>query len=188
MYKRPFDLTVSFILVLLLGFFMLLICIIAGFDTQSNGVFSQRRVGQNAKIFHIYKFRTYHLKSCKVSTIGAFLRKYKLDELPQLFNVLLGQMSLVGPRPDVEGYYDQLKGKERLVLQLKPGITGLASLKYKNEEELLKLHENPKLFNDEVLFPDKVRLNLIYLERKNLGLDVLIMLETILPFGFITFE
>jgi lipopolysaccharide/colanic/teichoic acid biosynthesis glycosyltransferase len=158
---------------------------LAGIDTQSKGIFKQKRVGKYANLFFIYKFRTFHKNTSKISKIGAFLRRYKLDELPQLFNVLKGEMSLVGPRPDIEGYYDQLKGNDRLVLNLKPGITGLASLKYKNEEFLLTLQDNSTEYNDKVIFPDKIRLNLIYFYKKSLKLDFLILLETIIPLGWI---
>jgi lipopolysaccharide/colanic/teichoic acid biosynthesis glycosyltransferase len=188
MYKRPFDIFFSIVLIITLGLLMLLLLVLAAIDTQSTGVFKQKRVGQHANLFYIYKLRTFHKNTSNISKIGAFLRKFKLDELPQLFNVLKGEMSLVGPRPDVEGYYDRLKGKDRLVLNLKPGITGLASLKYKNEEFLLSQQDNPIEFNDTVIFPDKIRLNLIYLHKKSLKLDILILMETILPLGWIKIE
>lgn len=115
----------------------------------------------------------------RITPLGARLRKYKLDELPELWNVLKGGMSLVGPRPDVPGYADKLTGNDRLILNLRPGITGLASLKYNDEEELLALQDDPVRFNDEVIFPDKVRINLKYLEKQSLWLDLRIIFCTI---------
>ena len=112
--------------------------------------------------------------------MGAILRRYKLDELPELWNVLKGEMSLVGPRPDVPGYADCLCGRDVEVLKLKPGITGPASLKYRNEEELLAGVADPQKYNDEVIFPDKVRINRNYLHNWSFGLDVKIIVYTII--------
>jgi lipopolysaccharide/colanic/teichoic acid biosynthesis glycosyltransferase len=120
----------------------------------------------------------------RITKIGAFLRKYKLDELPELWNVLIGQMSIVGPRPDVKGYADELKGEDRKILNLRPGITGPASLKYANEEELLSYQENPEKYNNEVIFPDKVRINLDYYFNQNLILDLKIIFATIFRTNF----
>ena len=108
-----------------------------------------------------------------------FLRRYKLDELPELWNVLKGEMSLVGPRPDVPGYADNLKGKDRRILELRPGITGTASLKYANEEEILAAQDDPQKYNDEVIFPDKVKVNLQYYKNQSLWLDIKIIFATI---------
>lgn len=116
----------------------------------------------------------------RITPLGAVLRKYKLDELPELWNVLIGDMSLVGPRPDVPGYADRLEGEDRRMLLLKPGITGPASLKYRNEEELLAEQENPQRYNDEVLFPDKVRINIEYLDNWSFGKDIKIIVYTLL--------
>lgn len=115
----------------------------------------------------------------RITTIGSFLRKYKLDELPELWNVLIGDMSFVGPRPDVPGYADILKGENRKILELRPGITGIASLKYANEEEILSNVKNPIRYNDEVIFPDKTRLNLEYYYKNNLWFDIKIIFATI---------
>ena len=115
----------------------------------------------------------------RVTKIGVFLRKYKLDELPELINVLLGQMSLVGPRPDVPGYADKLVGEDRNILKLRPGITSPASLKYSNEEEILVKQKNPKAYNDEVIYPDKVRINLEYYNNQSIWLDIKIIFATI---------
>ena len=130
-------------------------------------IFKQKRVGQYGRLFTMYKFRSMTVShsgssvsvkgESRITPLGVKLRKYKLDELPELWNVLIGDMSFVGPRPDVPGYADKLEGDDRRMLLLKPGITGPASLKYRNEEELLAEQENPQKYNDEVLFPDKVR-------------------------------
>jgi len=150
------------------------------FDTNSNGIFLQRRVGQFGKIFTIYKLKTLHQKTAKVSKIGWLFRKYKLDELPQFINVLKGEMSIVGPRPDIEGYYDTLEGENRKILELKPGITSLASLKYYNEEEILKQQDQPLFYNDTVIFPDKVKMNLDYYYNRSFFEDLKVIWKTVL--------
>ena len=116
----------------------------------------------------------------RITPLGAVLRKYKLDELPELWNVLIGDMSFVGPRPDVPGYADRLEGEHRRILLLKPGITGPASLKYRNEEELLAEQKEPQKYNDEFLFPDKVRINIEYLDSWSFGNDIKIIIYTVL--------
>lgn len=153
-------------------------------------IFKQKRVGQYGRLFTMYKFRSMtvcHSGSSvsvkgesRITPLGVKLRKYKLDELPELWNVLIGDMSFVGPRPDVPGYADKLEGDDRRMLLLKPGITGPASLKYRNEEELLAEQENPQKYNDEVLFPDKVRINIDYMDHWSFGKDVKIIVYTVL--------
>lgn len=153
-------------------------------------IFKQKRVGRHGKLFTMYKFRSMTLShggssvsvagESRITPLGAKLRHYKLDELPELWNVLIGDMSFVGPRPDVPGYADQLKGKNRDVLKLRPGITGPASLKYRDEEELLARQMNPQKYNDEVIFPDKVRINLYYLHHYSFIKDIKMILCTIL--------
>ena len=180
MFKQIFDSCCAIIGILFL-FPVIIICwLLAIIDTQSNGVFVQQRVGQYGELFELYKLRTLHKKTFVISKIGAFLRKTKLDELPQLFNILIGNMSFVGPRPDIEGYYDTLKGEEQKVLELKPGLTSDAALKYVNEEKLLKKQKNPLLYNDEVLFPDKVKLNLVYYYNQSFLGDLKIIFKTII--------
>ena len=115
----------------------------------------------------------------RITTIGVFLRKYKLDELPELWNVLKGEMSLVGPRPDVPGYADNLQGEDRLILSLRPGITGPATLKYSNEEKILSVRQDYIDYNDNVIYPDKVRINLDYYYNHNLWIDIKIIFATI---------
>ena len=114
-----------------------------------------------------------------ISQFAKFLRKSKLDELPQLFNIVKGDMSVVGPRPDIPGYYDALEGENRKILELKPGLTSEASIKYRNEEMLLQSVSNSKKYNDEVIFPDKVKMNLNYYYNHNLLIDLKIILKTI---------
>lgn len=153
-------------------------------------IFKQKRVGRNGKLFTMYKFRSMTVGhggssvsvagESRITPLGAKLRRYKLDELPELWNVLIGDMSFVGPRPDVPGYADQLKGKDREVLKLRPGITGPASLKYRDEEELLAKQSDPQRYNDEVIFPDKVRLNLYYLHHYSFVKDIQMIFATIL--------
>lgn len=161
------------------GWIILLCVFIATIDTQSFGIFSQDRIGQYGKKFAIFKIKSMNDRLKTVTWFGRFLRKSKLDELPQLFNILKGDMSFVGPRPDVPGYYDLLEGENRKILELKPGLTSEASIKYRNEEKLLQSVVNPKFYNDEVIFPDKVKMNLEYYYNHNLLLDIKIILKTI---------
>ena len=116
----------------------------------------------------------------RITPLGKKLRRYKLDELPELWNVLRGDMSFVGPRPDVPGYADKLEGRDRDILKLKPGITGPASLKYRQEEDLLSTVDNPQEYNDRVIYPDKVRLNLYYLDNYSFGKDIEMIVCTVL--------
>ena len=153
-------------------------------------IFKQQRVGQYGKLFTMYKFRSmlvHHSGSSvsvagesRITPLGAKLRKYKLDELPELWNVLIGDMSFVGPRPDVPGYADALAGEDREVLKLKPGITGPASLKYRDEEELLAKQDDPIRYNNEVIFPDKVRINRYYLHHYSFVKDIQLIVCTVL--------
>lgn len=153
-------------------------------------VFTQKRVGKGGKLFTMYKFRSmsaHHSGSTvsvagesRITPLGAKLRRYKLDELPELWNVFIGDMSFVGPRPDVPGYADKLEGDDRRVLQLRPGITGPASLKYRDEEVLLAAQVNPQEFNDKVIYPDKVRINLYYLDHYSFVADIKMIIATVL--------
>ena len=153
-------------------------------------IFTQKRVGKDGKLFTMFKFRSMTVGhggssvsvagESRITPLGAKLRHYKLDELPELWNVLIGDMSFVGPRPDVPGYADQLKGCDRDVLKLRPGITGPASLKYRDEEDLLAQQTDPQRYNDEVIFPDKVRINLYYLNHYSFIKDIQMIFCTIL--------
>jgi lipopolysaccharide/colanic/teichoic acid biosynthesis glycosyltransferase len=177
--KRVFDIIVSVIALMFFLPFILISWFILMFDTQSDGLFFQKRVGQYGKLFTIYKLKTMHPETGNISKIGFFFRKYKIDELPQFLNVLKGEMSIVGPRPDIQGYYDKLEDEDRIVLELKPGITCEASIKYYDEEEILEKQSNPLEFNDSIIFPDKVKMNLDYFYNQNLFLDIKIILKTI---------
>ena len=151
--------------------------------------FTQKRVGRNGKLFTMYKFRSMTVShsgssisvagESRITPLGAVLRKYKLDELPELWNVLIGDMSFVGPRPDVPGYADNLEGEDRLILKLRPGITGPASLKYANEEEILAQVQDPVKYNDEVIFPDKVKINLDYYYNHTFIGDIKLIFQTV---------
>lgn len=154
-------------------------------------IFRQQRVGRGGRLFTLVKFRTMTMGhsgstvsvagESRITPLGAVLRRLKLDELPELWNVARGDMSFVGPRPDVPGYADMLTGDDRRVLQLKPGITGPATLKYRNEEQLLAICDNPREYNDRVIFPDKVRINLEYLDSRSFVGDIRIIMQTLLP-------
>lgn len=191
--KRMFDLTFS-ILGILFTFWLIVIgWILAAISTKSNGLFIQKRIGQDGRPFNVYKLKTMNNKlevratsvttsnDIRITKIGGLLRKTKIDELPQLFNVLTGRMSFVGPRPDVPGFADQLIGKDRCILTLKPGITGPASLKYRHEEDILAAVPNPEIYNSEVIWPDKVELNIQYMKKWSLKTDILYILKTIYP-------
>ena len=178
MIKRFFDITFSLFFLL---FFFWVVCIawlLAAIDTHTNGIFIQQRIGQFGTPFKIYKLRT-SSGNRRISKIGKFLRSYKLDELPQFFNVLKGEMSVVGPRPDLSGYYDLLEGENRKILELKPGLTSLAALKYSEEGSLLRKQVSPVSYNDSIVFPDKVRLNLEYYYHRSFWGDIGIILKTI---------
>lgn len=187
--KSFFDVVFAFIGLVFLSPVMLIVAIVIKLTSNGSVFFKQKRVGQHGKLFTIYKFRTMTANDGKntvsvkgdarITKTGAFLRKYKLDELPELWNILKGEMSFVGPRPDVPGYADKLTGEARRVLQLKPGITGAATLKYANEEEILASVDNPKQYNDEVIFPDKVRINLQYLDNWTFTTDLKLIINTI---------
>lgn len=189
--KFIFDRVVSFIGLIVLSPVFLVVAVLVG--TRMPGgpvIFSQKRVGRGGRLFTIYKFRTMApaqegtsvtvAGDARITPLGAKLRKYKLDELPELWNVLIGDMSFVGPRPDVPGYADSLEGEDREVLRLRPGITGPATLKYRNEEELLASVANPQKYNDEVIFPDKVRLNRYYLHHYSFWMDIKMIFATVL--------
>ncbi|MGN0057735.1 MAG: sugar transferase [Phocaeicola plebeius] len=191
MIKFIFDRVVALIGLLLLWPVFVVIALLILIKMPGGPVFFQQaRVGRGGKLFTIYKFRTMRTShdgtsvtvagQSRITPLGAVLRRYKLDELPELWNVLVGDMSFVGPRPDVPGYADLLVGEDREILQLRPGITGPASMKYRNEEELLAKQEHPHRYNDDVLFPDKVRLNRYYLHHYSFAKDIQMIFCTVL--------
>ncbi|MGY5354873.1 sugar transferase [Wenyingzhuangia sp. IMCC45467] len=160
--KRFIDIVLSTIALFCLAWFILLLLIVIGLLTRENSLFIQQRVGQYGNMFNIVKIKTIYRKQ-HFKSLSSFLRKSKLDELPQLWNVIIGDMSLVGPRPDIKGFADQLQGEERKILTLKPGLTGPASLFYHNEEALLNKQQNKEEYNREVIWKKKIELNLNYL-------------------------
>ena len=189
--KYIFDRVVSFVGLLFLWPVLAVVAILIRVKMPGGPViFKQQRVGRGGKLFTMYKFRSMTVShsgssvsvagESRITPLGAKLRRYKLDELPELWNVLIGDMSFVGPRPDVPGYADSLTGSDRDVLKLRPGITGPASLKYRNEEEILAAVEDPVRYNDEVIFPDKVRINLYYLHNHSFWTDIKLIICTVL--------
>ena len=190
--KHLFDKIAAFFGIILLSPFMLIIFVIHKIVMRDGAfLFKQERIGQYGKRFNIYKIRTM-IETCdetatsittandeRILPFGKWLRKTKFDVLFELVNVLKGEMSFVGPRPDVPGYADLLQGSDRKILELKPGITGPASLKYINEEEILANVENPKQYNDEIIYPDKVRINLDYYHNRTFWGDIRIIFKTI---------
>jgi len=188
--KRLFDFITSLIGLIVLVPIFIIVSLLVKISSVGPVFFVQKRIGKNGKIFQMIKFRSMYViqnstsnisvkGDVRITKIGAFLRKLKLDELPELWNVLIGDMSLVGPRPDVCGYADNLKGEDRKILELRPGITCVASLKYYDEEDVLATQDKPLKFNDEVIYPDKVRLNLDYYHNNNLWIDIKIIFATI---------
>jgi lipopolysaccharide/colanic/teichoic acid biosynthesis glycosyltransferase len=188
--KRGFDFLAALFGLVALSWLILICWILASIDTRSNGFFRQQRVGRHGRLFRIVKIKTMRTRPSagtsvtvrgddRVTRLGAFLRRFKLDEIPQLWNVLIGKMSMVGPRPDVPGYADQLQGDHRRLLELRPGITGPASLHFRNEEELLAAADDPQSFNDKVIWPEKVRLNLYYLDHYRFGTDLKLIWATV---------
>ena len=171
--KWLFDRIMSLVGLIILSPVLLVVAILIRVKMPGGPVlFKQKRVGKECKLFTMVKFRSMSVAhggssvsvagESRITPLGAKLRKYKLDELPELWNVFIGDMSFVGPRPDVPGYADKLVGEDRVILKLRPGITGPASLKYRDEETLLATVEDPIRYNDEVIFPDKVRINKEY--------------------------
>ena len=185
-----FDRLMAMVGLLSLWWLMLLVAICIKVKMPGPILFRQQRVGREGRLFTLVKFRTMLVNhggnsvsvagESRITPLGSMLRRWKLDELPELWNVLLGDMSFVGPRPDVPGYADTLTGEDREILQLRPGITGPASMKYRNEEEILSAVENPQKYNDEVIFPDKVRINRLYLHDHSFFLDLKMIVATVL--------
>lgn len=185
--KRTFDVILALAILPVFIVPIILLIVIATIDTNKYGVFSQLRVGQHGKLFKIYKIRTLkegihklgHLEK-SATTIGKFLRRHKLDELPQLFNVLIGDMSFVGPRPDLQGFADELEGEDRIILIVKPGITGPATLKYKDEERVLGRQNDPEHYNRTIIWVDKVKINKKYVQNYSFYLDLAFILKSTL--------
>ena len=189
MGKRIFDIIVSFFGLIFLSPLLVIIAILIKFRTPGPALFCQIRTGKYGKPFVLYKFRTMIVShggssismkgESRITSLGAKLRKYKLDELPELVNVLKGDMSLVGPRPDLQEYTQKLKGDELRILDLRPGLTSPASLKYVNEEYLVASASDPIKYYNEVIWPDKVKLNIEYYENRSFFGDLIIILRTV---------
>ena len=195
--KRIFDIIFSLGGIIILSPFFILFWVLIKLETKGNPVFKQLRVGENNIDFTLYKFRTMFPDSEKkgsitiggrdprITKVGYYLRKFKIDELPQLFNVLLGDMSFVGPRPEVRKYVKLYSKQQLEVLNVKPGITDYASLKYFNENEILGNSSNPDEDYVNIIMPEKLKLNLEYVHGNNLLKDISIILKTLLRiFGF----
>ena len=190
--KRIFDFICSTLGLIVLSPILIVIAIKIKTDDHGSVFFKQIRVGEKNKEFEILKFRTMVLDAEKlgrqitvgndsrITKIGTFLRKYKLDELPQLINVFKGDMSLVGPRPEVPRYVKFYNEEQRKVLEVKPGITDLASIRYRDENDLLGEAENPDDFYINTIMPDKLALNLEYIHKNNIFFDIYIILKTII--------
>ena len=212
--KFVFDKVVSLVGIIVLSPVLLIVALLIKWKMPGPILFCQQRVGRYGRIFTVYKFRTMTVKAeasvasrnseassiasqeqSRITPLGEKLRRYKLDELPEVWNVLKGDMSFVGPRPDVPGYADQLQGEDREVLLLRPGITGPASLKYRNEEDILEAVDEAlqkgrsglpigittvQEYNDNVIYPDKVRLNRYYLHHYSFIKDIKMIVCTVL--------
>lgn len=184
--KRIFDLILAILLIPIIIIPLFIFVIIASVDTKEYGIFSQYRVGQYGKLFNIFKIRTLKNEPHRLGSLdksatsfGKFLRRYKLDELPQLFNVIKGDMSFVGPRPDIEGFADVLEGEDRIILEIKPGVTGPATIKYKNEEVLLSQQVDPENYNRTIIWKDKVEINKMYIKNWSFYLDLKYIIQSI---------
>ena len=190
--KRTFDIVMSLIGIIILSPIFIIVSILIKIDSPGNILFLQKRVGRYGKEFNIYKFRTMISdaeklgkqitvgEDSRITKIGAILRKFKIDELPQLFNVLNGDMSLVGPRPEVPKYVSLYTEKQKKVLSIRPGITDMASLRYRDENDILGKVDNPEEYYINVIMQDKLNLNLEYIEKSNIIFDISLILKTII--------
>lgn len=188
--KRAFDLVIAvpgFLLTLPL---VTVAVLAATVDTREWGVFAQQRIGRHGTTFRVHKIRSMRTSATHATTVttsgdpritrlGAVLRRTKIDELPQLWDVITGSMSLVGPRPDVPGWADELRGDDRVVLSVRPGITGPSSLAFRDEERLLSEANDPEKYNRQVIWPEKVRLNHDYIQEWTVSNDIALILKTV---------
>lgn len=188
--KYLFDRVFSFLGLVIVSPFLFVIFVIHKIKMpRGTFLYRQVRIGKDGKSFRIFKIRTMKDGSeeggsvsvyddPRVLPFGKWLRESKVDTLFELVNVLIGDMSFVGPRPDVPGYADKLEGDDRRILQLRPGITGPASLKYRHEDRILAQQSDPKRYNDEIIYPDKVKINLDYMDNWSFFLDIKILWKT----------
>jgi len=191
MAKRLFDIVFSLLGIVILSPFLFIITFITLFTSAGGAFYKQIRVGKNGKEFQLFKFRTMRkgadksgaltigMKDSRITALGFYLRKYKLDELPQLFNILWGNMSFVGPRPEVPKYVAFYDNEQRKVLKVKPGLTDYASIVYSEENKLLATAENPEEFYINKVMPAKLKLNLRYINEMNMVTDIKVILKTI---------
>lgn len=186
--KRAFDICAAATGLALTGPFIAIAALAARIDTGASGFFRQQRTGLNGSMFDVIKIRTMRAiagttvttsRDPRITWLGHWFRKLKIDELPQLWNVLKGDMSLVGPRPDVKEYTDLIHGDEKVILAIRPGITGPATLQFRNEQELLAQQDEPEIYNREVIFPEKIRLNIEYVQNYSFVRDIGYILRTI---------
>jgi lipopolysaccharide/colanic/teichoic acid biosynthesis glycosyltransferase len=188
--KRIFDVVSSLVMLVVLSPALLVIAVLISLDSKGGVFYQQQRVGKNQQIFGLYKFRTMRPNSDKVkitvgdrdprvTNVGYFLRKYKLDEIPQLINILKGEMSVVGPRPEVQQYVDLYTSEQLQVLSVKPGLSDLATLEYVNESEILAQSEDPQKTYIEEIMPAKLALNLQYIKKQNFFFDLGIIFKTL---------
>lgn len=189
--KKIFDLSFALIGIIILAPLFLFIGLWIKIDSKGKIFYKQTRVGKNNTDFSLYKFRTMRADSDKsglltvggrdnrITGAGYYLRKFKLDELPQLINIIKDEMSFVGPRPEVRKYVDLYNEEQKKVLTVLPGITDIASIKYRNENELLEKAEDPEKYYIEYVMPDKLKLNLEYIEQRSFGNDIKVIFKTI---------
>ena len=189
--KRLFDITASFFGILILSPLLIFIGLWVGLSSKGGIFYKQIRVGKNNKDFKLYKFRSMRVNSDKqglltvgskdsrITKAGYFIRKYKIDELPQLFNVLKGDMSFVGPRPEVRRYVDLYSEEQMKVLSVRPGITDPASIKYRNENDILSSASNPEEYYIQHIMPDKLKINIDYINTRTFVKDIKIIFQTI---------
>lgn len=179
--KRSFDALVAGVGLVVSSPLIAAAWLVATVDTRANGLFRQERIGRDAQPFEVLKIRTMRgvggstvtaRGDARITRLGALLRRLKIDELPQLINVVRGEMSLVGPRPDVAGFADALTGHDRVILSVRPGITSPAAVAFRHEEELLAAVADPETYNREVIWPEKVRINREYVENWTLRGDL----------------
>lgn len=189
--KRLFDITASFFGILILSPLLIFIGLWVGLSSKGGVFYKQIRVGRNNKDFKLYKFRSMRVNSDKqglltvgskdsrITKAGYFIRKYKIDELPQLINVLKGDMSFVGPRPEVRRYVDLYSEEQMKVLSVRPGITDPASIKYRNENDILSSASNPEQYYIQHIMPDKLKINIDYINTRTFFKDIKIIFQTI---------
>ena len=189
--KRLFDIVCSFFGLVFLSWLFVFVALWVGLSSRGGVFYRQRREGRCNRDFTIYKFRSMRVNSDlqglltiggrdgRITKAGVFIRKYKLDELPQLFNVLRGDMSFVGPRPEVRKYVELYTEEQKKVLTVRPGITSLSSIKYRNENEILSRSDNPEQYYIDVIMQDKLAIELDYLEQRSLLTDIKVIFQTI---------